>query len=284
MPKEYFEQRKIPYVCFHYRMGETEYLDDLGESMSFETFYQKMDAGVTSVTSQVNVEEYIEFWEPFLIQGNDILHVSLSSGISGAFNSANIAKIELSEKYPEQRIEVIDSLGASSGYGMLVDAMADMRDSGSSFQEICEWAKIHKLEIHHWFFSTDLTSYKRGGRISGTEAFLGNVLGICPLLNVDEQGKLIPRQKVRTKRKVIEEMVDRMEQNAKDGNNYAGKCFISHSACLEDAKKVEKRIEEKFPNLKGKVLMNSIGTVIGSHTGSGTVALFFFGNERKIVE
>ena len=143
-----------------------------------------------------------------------------------------------------------------------------------------QWTLDNRLKVHHWFFSTDLTSYKRGGRISGTEAMLGTMLGICPLLNMDAPGHLIPRKKIRTKRRVIEELVKMMEQHVQDGKNYSGKCFMCHSDCIDDANKVRDLIEEKWPQLKGKIVINSIGTVIGSHTGPGTVALFFFGDER----
>lgn len=280
MRKEYFDERGIPYACFHYRMNGKDYPDDLGQTMPFEEFYRMMEKAMP-VTSQVNSEEYQEMFEPILKAGKDILHVSLSSGISGAFNSANIAKEELKAKYPDRTIEVVDSLGASCGYGMLVDYLADLRDAGTSLKETCQWAEENKLTIHHWFFSTDLTSYKRGGRITGTEAMLGTMLGICPLLNMDHLGHLIPRKKIRTKRKVIEELVHMMEQHVQDRENYKGKCFISNSACPEDASKVAGLIEDKFPQLKGKIIINSIGTVIGSHTGPGTVALFFVGDRRQ---
>lgn len=134
--------------------------------------------------------------------------------------------------------------------------------------------------MHHWFFSTDLTSYKRGGRISATSAMVGTLLGICPLLNMDNEGHLIPRKKIRTKKKVIEELVNMMKEHVEDGPDYKGYCYISNSACEEDAEKVRDLVEAYCPNLKGKVLINSIGTVIGSHTGPGTVALFFLGDER----
>lgn len=140
--------------------------------------------------------------------------------------------------------------------------------------------EAHKLNLHHWFFSTDLTSFIRGGRVSKVSGFVGQTLNICPLLNVNDEGKLIPRQKYRGKKQVIRAIVDRMEEHAEGGLQYSGKCFISQSACEEDARRVADMIEERFPNLDGKVMINSIGTVIGSHTGPGTVALFFWGDTR----
>ena len=135
--------------------------------------------------------------------------------------------------------------------------------------------------LHHWFFSTDLTFYVKGGRVSKAAGWFGTVLQICPLLNMDDKGRLIPREKIRTKAKVIERIVKKMEEDAQDGLDYSGKCYISNSACYEDAKAVAELVEARFKKLNGKVVINSIGTTIGSHTGPGTVALFFFGKKRE---
>ena len=280
LTKEHFEKRGISYICFHYQMDGKQYTDDLGQSMPFEKFYQAMADGAETKTSQVNAEEYQAYFETFLKQGKDVLHVCLSSGISGAINSAMIAKEELSQKYPKRQILVVDSLGASSGYGLLMDQLADLRDQGQSLQQVYDWAEQHKLELNHWFFSTDLTFYIRGGRISKASGFFGTMLNICPLLNMDDQGKLIPRFKIRTKKKVIRAIVDKMEEYAEGGLDYSGKCYISQSACIEDAREVARLVEERFPKLNGKVEINNIGTTIGSHTGPGTVAVFFWGSKR----
>lgn len=280
MPKSFFEERNVAYVCFHFNMDGKDYPDDLGESMPFPEFYKRIEEGAQPTTSQVNVDEFTNFFEPFLKEGKDILHVSLSSGLSGSFNSASIAARDLMEKYPERTIKVVDSLGASSGFGVLMTYLADLKDEGKSLTEVYDWAEKNKLRVHHWFFSTDLTSYKRGGRISATSAMVGTLLGICPLLNMDNEGHLIPRKKIRTKKKVIEELVNMMKEHVEDGPDYKGYCYISNSACEEDAEKVRDLVEAYCPNLKGKILINSIGTVIGSHTGPGTVALFFLGDER----
>lgn len=280
LSREHLERRNISYICFHYTMDGTEYPDDLGKSMAFDVFYKKIADGAQPTTSQINAEEYIVYFEKFLKEGRDVLHVCLSSGISGTYNSACIVQKELMETYPDRKIYVIDSLAASMGFGMLVDYMADLRDEGKSIDEVHDWAEENKLNVHHWFFSSDLTSFKRGGRISGTEAMLGTLLGICPLMNVDFEGHLIPRRKIRTKKKAIEEAVKTMMEHVQDGENYTGKCYISHSACLAEAEKERDLIEEKIPALKGKIEIGSIGTVIGSHTGPGTVALFFMGDKR----
>ena len=280
LTNEHFQKRDIHYVCFHYMLNGQMYEDDLGQSIPFEQFYQAMADGATTRTSQVNADEFIAYFTPFLEQGLDILHVSLSSGISGVTNSASIARDELLSRFPERKIYIVDSLGASSGYGLLMDRLADLRDEGKTLEEVHEWAESNKLRLHHWFFSTDLTFYVRGGRISKAAGWFGTVLKICPLLNMDDLGRLIPREKIRGKNKVIRAIVDAMAQHAEDGENYSGKCYVCHSACLEDAQAVAHLVEERFPHLNGKVEIYSVGTTIGSHTGPGTVALFFFGDER----
>ncbi len=280
LPKEYFEKNNIPYACYHYMMDGQEYLDDLGQSIPFNEFYSRIAAGSMPTTSQINISEFMAFFEPFLQEGKDILHISMSSGISGTCNSALNAKAELMEKYPDRTIKVVDSLAASSGYGLFLDTLVEMRDSGKSLEELYLFAEDNKLKLQHWFFSTDLTHFKRGGRISATAATLGNILNLCPLMNVDYVGKLIVRQKIRGKKKVIVEIVNKMIELAEGGKDYNGKCFISCSACEDDARKVADLVEETFPNLNGKVEINSIGAVIGAHTGPGTVALFFWGEKR----
>ena len=281
MPYEYFKKRNIPFVCFHYNMDGKEYPDDLGQTMSFEKFYGRIAAGAMPTTSQVNIGEFIDFFEPYLKAGKDILHISLSTGLSGSYNSACIARTELLQEYPDRKILIVDSLGASSGYGLLTDTAAGMRDDGTTLEEVHTWVEQNKLNVHHWFFSTDLTHYKRGGRISAAAAIFGTLLNICPLLNMSYDGKLIPRKKIRGKKHVIAEIVHMMELHAQNGTEYSGKCFISNSACYDDARKVADLVEEKFPHLNGPVMINSVGTVIGAHTGPGTVALFFFGDKRE---
>ena len=280
LSKEHFENRDIKYICFHYQLDGENYSDDLGQSIPFDEFYKRMAQGAETKTSQVNVSEYVDFFTPFLKEGKDILHVTLSSGISGTINSALTAASMLREEFPERKIYIVDSFGASSGYGLIMDKLADLRDGGMPIDELRDWLEAHRLELHHWFFSTDLTFYIKGGRVSKTAGFVGSVLNICPLLNMDNVGRLIPREKIRTKKKVIKTIVERMEQCANDGLDYSGKCYISQSGCVEDAKAVAALVEERFPKLNGKVEINYVGTTIGSHTGPGTVALFFWGSER----
>lgn len=281
LTKEHFESRNISYICFHYSLDGRDYPDDLGQTIAFEDFYKRMAEGAETKTSQVNLSEYLEYFEQFLAQGKDILHVSLSSGISGSYNSAESAALIARERYPDRKIYIVDSLGASSGYGLIMDKLADLRDGGMDIDELYAWISEHRLELHHWFFSMDLTFYVKGGRISKAAGIFGGVLGICPLLNMDHLGRLIPRAKIRTKKRVFNEIVDRMEKYAKDGLDYSDKCYMCMSACYEDARAVADLVEERFKKLKGKVEINWIGTTIGSHTGPGTVALFFWGDKRE---
>ncbi len=280
MPESFFNERNIPYVCFHYTLDGKEYADDLGKSVSFEEFYKKIDGGSMPTTSQVNTDQYIAFFEPFLKDGYDIVHLSFSSGLSGSYNSARIARNDLAERYPERTIRVVDTLAASGGYGLLVDIAADMRDGGATVDEVADKIEEMKLNLHHWFFTTDLTHLKRGGRVSAIAAVAGTILNICPLMNVSNEGKLIPRKKIRGKKNVIKEIVDTMKAHAENGTDYNRKCFMVNSACYDDARAVADLVEADFPNLAAPVMINSIGTVIGSHTGPGTVALFFVGDKR----
>lgn len=275
------KERNIRYVCFHFILDGQDHKDDMGQSIAPEELYSRMVAGAEAKTSQVALGEYTEYFEQLLQEGKDILHVEFSSGLSGSYNSARLVVEDLKEKYPDRKIYLVDSLAASSGYGLIMETLADMRDAGKSVEELYQWIEENRLRMHHWFFSTDLTFYIRGGRISKTAGAVGTLLGICPLLNMDNLGRLQPREKIRTKKKVIRRIMEMMEAHAQDGTEYSGKCYICQSACLDDAKAVAALVEEKFPKLQGKVEIYPIGATIGSHTGPGTVALFFWGDERK---
>ncbi len=280
LSKEQFESLDIKYIYFHYFLDGEQYPDDLGQTMPFEEFYKKMADGADTSTSQINPGEFVEFFTPFLEAGKDVFHVTLSSGISGVHNSAMIAKQELEEQFPDRKIVVIDSLCASAGYGMLMDAIAEKRDAGATIEELEAWTRDNLIKMHHWVLVSDLQYLVRGGRLSKASGFFGTMLSICPIINVNNEGKLIAREKIRTKKKAIKRLVEIMEEQAEGGLDYSGKCYISQSACMEDARQVADLIEEKFPKLNGKVIINNIGTVIGSHTGPGTIALFFWGGDR----
>ena len=280
LSKAYFEERKIPVIYFHFELDGVNMLDDCGETITPEELFRRMDEGATTHTSQVSVGEYSEFWRKFMEEGKDVIHVTLSSGLSGSYQSAMIAREDLLKEYPNRKICVVDSLGASSGYGLFVDTLADMRDSGTSYEDLCNWADKNRLRLHHWFFSTDLTYYIRGGRVSKGAGLVGQMLNICPLLNMDNLGRLIPREKVRGKKKVMIRTLEKMIEHADNGKDYSGKCFMCQSMCYDDARQLADMIEKEFTRLNGKVQIYPIGATIGSHTGPGTISIFFWGDER----
>lgn len=279
LPLPFFQVTGIPYACFHYELDGVEYPDDLGQTVSFDQFYENMKKGAMPTTSQVSVGRYVELFTPILQSGKDILHISLSSGLSGSYQSACIAAGQLREEYPDRTIEIVDSLGASGGYGMLVDMAYENYLLGMTLQENAKALIKKRLRVHHWFFSADLTAYYRGGRISAASAMFGTALKICPLLRVNSEGKLVQYAKCRGKKNAMAAMMKKMEETAKDGINYSGKVFITHSACFDDAKAIADAIEKRFKKLAAPVQIGYIGTVIGSHTGPGTVALFFEGQQ-----
>lgn len=270
----------IRYVCTPYMMDGKTYYDDLGETTSYADFYKAMENGAITSTSQLNQDEFAEYFRELLKEGKDIIHVSLSSGLSGVSNSARLAIEIMKQEFPERKIYLVDSLAAAAGLGLLMETASDLRAQGMGIEELYNWLEDNKLRLHHWFFTTDLTYFVRGGRVSKASGFIGGVLNICPLMNVSNQGKLIPRAKIRGKKKVFAEIVERMKKHADNGTQYSGKCFMCNSACEDDAKEVAAMIEAQFPNLNGKVQIFTIGTTIGSHTGPGTVAVFFWGDER----
>lgn len=281
MPASYMEEHAIPYACFHFRLNGKEYADDLGASIPFEEFYRQIDEGAMPTTAQINPEEYEALFLPILKEGRDICHLTLSSGISGSINSARIAAANLMEEYPERKIVVIDSLCASVGYGLLVDTALTLQKEGMDLDTLADWLIKNRTKLHHWFTTSDLTHLRRGGRVSASAAFFGNMLGICPIMQVSRTGTLIPQDKCRGSKKALRELKDRMVRYAQDGPAYKGKCFIGHSARPQEAQYLAGLIEEAFPQLAGKILITSIGTVIGSHTGPGTVVAAFWGGERE---
>lgn len=281
LTRKQMHDRNIRYACFHLILDGQDFLDDMGQTISPEELYQSMLSGAEVQTSQVPLHEYLQYFKELLSTGKDILHVDFSSGLSGSYSTACFAAKELKKTYPDQEIRVVDSLGASSGYGLIMETLADMRDSGKDLDTLYHWIEQNKLRMHHWFFSSDLTFYIKGGRISKTAGMVGTVLNICPLLNMDCQGTLRLREKIRGKKKVIQRIAEMMELYAEHGIHYNKKCYICHSNCPDDAKTTAALIEQKFPYLNGRVRIYPIGAVIGSHTGPGTLALFFWGEERS---
>jgi len=280
LTKKHFEEIGVHYCAFPYSIDGKEYLDDLGETIPYDKFYQMMAEGKETSTSQINMEGYKNYFRPFLEKGLDILHLVLSSGLTGTINSCNMAVEELKEEFPNNKIYVVDSLGACGGNGIIMDTLSRMKKEGKTIEELYKWVEENKLRMNYLFFSTDLKYYVRGGRISKTAGMIGGALKICPLLYMDTLGKLVVIGKIRTKQAVIKAIVDKMEELVEDGLNYSKQVYINHAGCLEDALAVKKLVEERFKNIE-PVVINSIGTTIGAHTGPGTVALFFWGKENR---
>ncbi len=280
LPKEFYERYDLRHLGLHYVVNGKSYTDDLGATMTIDQFYQKIKEGADTSTSQVSVGEYLDHFRKLLSEGHDILHTCLSSGISGTVQSAKAAVEMLKPEFPDQKIYIVDSLCASSGFGLFNVILAEKRDAGENIESLYNWAMEHREDVQHWFCSTDLKYYIKGGRISKVKGIIGGIFDICPLMCVNPKGELKIITKVRTKKKVLAALVDKMEQHAFEGNKYSGKCYISHSACLEDAQTVRNLILERFRNVK-EVSIFDIGTTIGCHTGTGTIALFFLGDERE---
>lgn len=278
----WLDQHNIKCLFFSFCLGETWYEDDFGKTMEPRQLYQRMLAGEEATTSQIPIGDYLEFFRSELAQGNDVVHVTLSSGISNTYNSAMLAADQLRPEFPDRIIRIVDSRAATSGYGLLMDKLATLRDEGMGPNELADWAEAHRLEVNHLFISTDLTFFIRGGRISKAAGYMGGLLKICPLMRVAQDGSLEVMEKIRTKKKSEQRMVQRMLELAQGGSAYDGKVYISQSDCMDDALAVAHAIEQELPNIaNGKVEIFPIGATIGCHTGPGTIALFFWGSPER---
>lgn len=281
LPFSYINGRGLPVLFYSYLIDGQEYPDDMGrDPEALPRFYQQLHDGKLPSTSQINVFRYMEFFEPLLQQG-DLLHIALGSGMTPSVRNAQEAAQLLREKYPQRKILVVDSLCSSSGYGMLTDCAADLRDAGKSMEEVEGWLLTNRQLVHHQFFSTDLKYFKRSGRVSGAAATIGSILSICPIMRLDDTGHIIAYDKVRGKKAAIQRTLDTMAQHAQNGEQYTGKCFICHSNCLADAEETKAALQLRFPNISGDIRICDIGTIIASHSGPGTVAVFFFGDARQ---
>ena len=247
-----------------------------GGEMSDQAFYQKLREGTMPTTTQINSEEFVALFTPVLEAGEDILYIAFSSGLSGTCQSAHLAARELKDRFPERRVEVFDSLCASMGEGLLVYHAATRKNQGATMDEVLAWLKENVLHLCHWFTVDDLNHLKRGGRVSTATALVGTMLGIKPVLHVDDEGHLIPVSKVRGRKQSLDALVKKMEETAIDPQHQV--VFLSHGDCLEDARYVAKQVKEKLGVKEVKI--NFIGPVIGTHSGPGTVALFFLGSTR----
>lgn len=281
LTEEKLKQLDVLYINYKYMIDDKEYIDDFGKTITYKQFYNAMRQGALTKTSLVSKERFIEYFKPILKEGKNIVHLTLSSGLSKTYEQCVEAAKELQKEYPNNKVHVIDSLGASSGFGLLVDKASELKAEGKTFEEIIDWLEKYKYSVHYWFYSTDLTYYVRGGRLSAVSGFFGNLLNVFPILNMDREGKLIPKFKTIGKKRAQAKLLQLIKEQALGKQVYNEKCFISHSDCLDEALSLAKKIENNFPKLRGNVEIYNIGTTVGSHAGPGTIAVFFWGDARN---
>ncbi|NLJ41040.1 MAG: DegV family protein [Clostridiales bacterium] len=276
LPIEYVKERNLPIVSLTFSFKGEELKDDLGQSLSHSSFYDAVREGETPTTSQINSQTYIDFFEEYVKEGKPIIYMCFSSALSGSYNSALLAKETLLEKYPEAILTIVDTRCASLGQGLLIHHALNLRDEGADHDTIVSWIHDNQLKLAHWFTVDDLGHLKRGGRLSGTAAFIGSILNIKPVLHVDDEGRLIPVAKVKGRKKSLRALVEKMQETAVDPAKQT--IFISHGDSLDDAYYLADMIRKEFGTKD--ILINHVGPVIGSHAGPGVIALFFMASHR----
>jgi DegV family protein with EDD domain len=276
LPQSFVEKNEIPFVSLVCNFKGQEYKDDFGKTLSYKEFYAAVRNGEMPSTSQVNVYVYAEIFKKFAIEGKSVIYLGFSSALSGSLNSAILAKDMVCEEIENADITVIDSKSASLGEGLLAYYADEMLKAGASGDEVVSWLETNKLRMNHWFTVDDLGHLKRGGRVSGTAAFVGTLLDIKPILHVDDEGRLIPVSKVKGRKKSLKTLFEMLKDNIVSPEEQV--IAISHGDCIEDAEYLKEMIlkEHKVKD----VIINEVGPVIGSHTGPGVVALFFIGSNR----
>lgn len=279
LPKEYIAANSVPIVNYMYLFKGQEYFDDFGESLSYAEFYQMVRDGEMPTTSQVNVHTMEEVMAEYVQAGYKVIFISFSSALSNSYNNGVLAREMLAEKYPGADITVLDSKCASLGEGLLLRGAVEKLKAGAAKEEIVTWIEENIQRLNHWFTVEDLGHLKRGGRVSGTAAFVGSMLNIKPILHVDPEGRLVPINKVRGRKKSIKTLADMLKERIMDSEDQV--IGISHGDCLEDALYLKELILEN--TMVKDVIISHVGPVIGAHSGPGTLALFFFGQDRAVV-
>ncbi len=274
---ELMEKSDVHIIPMMFILDGKEYLNTPLKAQLPETeFYAKVRNGSMPTTSQINIEDFKEHATPYLDKGIDVLHVGFSSALSGTYNSCRLAAEELRESYPDRKIIVVDSLCASLGEGLIVFLAAMKQQQGATIEEVAQYIEDNKLNIAHWFTVDDLNHLYRGGRVSKLSAVAGTLLGVKPILNVSNEGKLTAKDKVRGRAKSIDYLVDKVVQNATSPkDNYL---FVSHGDCIEDCEYFVEKVKERV-NFKG-IYINFVGSTVGTHSGPGTLAVFFYSDKR----
>lgn len=276
LPLEYVEDNKLPVLSLTCLFKGMEYPDDFGKTLSYKEFYDVVRKGEMPTTSQVNTYRFVEEFKKHIQEGRAVIYIGFSSALSGTVNSAEAAKKAIIEEFENADITVIDSKSASLGYGLLVYYALEMLKSGASKDEIVNWIENNKLKMNHWFTVEDLFHLSRGGRVSKAAAIIGTALDIKPVLHVDNEGRLIPVTKVKGRKKSLRTLAEKLKERIINPEEQV--IAISHGDCIEDVEYLKEMI---LKEVKVKdIIVNYVGPVIGSHSGPGTVALFFMGNER----
>ena len=274
LPEQMLSQLDLTIAPLHVNFREQTLVDSVGDGL--KELYDGWRQGEASTTSAVNPEGWAAAIEPVLQAGQDVLVLAFSSGLSTTYQSAVIAAGELAEKYPGRKINVVDTLSAALGQGLLVWYACKKRDEGLSLEELTAWVEENKLHLCHWFTVDDLMYLKRGGRVSATTALVGTMLKIKPVLHVDDEGHLINMLKARGRKASIEALAKKLEELGGGYDNST--VFICHGDCIGDAEYLSRILKEKFGT--ENVFIGNLGAVIGSHAGPGTLALFFMGEKR----
>ena len=276
LPYSYIKENYIQMISMNIEMNEIEIKDDLAKTKEYEAFYESILNGLMPKTSQINTFEFKEIFEKYIKEGKSILYIGFSSALSGCVNSAYLAEKEVKGEYPDAQIVIVDSKCASMGQGLLIYYAVEAFKQGKSLEEVVSWIEQNKLKLNHWFTVTDLNYLFRGGRVSKTAATLGTLLQIKPILHVDDEGRLIPVEKVKGRKKSLKALVEKVKENIVEPENQI--IFISHGGVLEEAHQIKKAILEEC-HVKD-VWINYIGAAVGSHAGPGTIAIFFMGEKR----
>lgn len=277
LPLSYVKESGVIAIPLPYTFKGEDHLDDFGVSMNYKEFYDEVRQGEMPTTSQINVYTYEEIFRKITESGKDIVYLCLSSGLSGSFNNATLAANSVMEVYLDRDIKIIDSLSVSLGEGLFAWNLIEKKKEGYGKKQLIDWAEANRMRINHYFTVDDLNHLKRGGRVSSPAAFVGTILDIKPILIVDKDGHLVPIDKVKGRKKSIKVLMQYFRERVEDPEGQT--IAISHGDAEEDAKYLEKMIRQEY-NI-GKVIMNNIGPVVGSHSGPGTLALFFLGKDRR---
>ncbi|NEZ46570.1 DegV family protein [Clostridium niameyense] len=277
LPSEYIKNNNIPYVRLTCSFKGKEYLDDFGQSLSYKEFYEGMRQGEIPKTSQPSPDAFYKIFEKYIKQDKDILYVCVSSGLSGTYNSANIAKNMILDEYINAKIEIVDILTASLGQGLAVDVALNMKEKGSTIDEIVEFLNNNKLKLNTYITVDDLEYLKNGGRISTAAALVGKMLNIKPILTLNDEGRVIVIRKAKGRKAVISKLAEFVIEKIE--NPEESVVCICHGECIEDAEKLKQKILKSI-NVK-EIIINYVGPVVGTYGGPGALAVFFMGKHRQ---